>query len=89
MEFAKATQRHTDYQNRHITQLKEENEKVKTENKLLAANILKWTDRASANKLIRTLSGYLQVVPAEAYKIVYDESITSCDTTPANDIDVS
>lgn len=73
MQFAQATQEHAKYQNRHIDRLKRENEKMIAEKKLLAADILKWTDRASANRLVRTLAGKIRVPFGEAYGIVYKE----------------
>lgn len=66
MQFAQATQKLTEYQNRHIAKLKAEKE-------VLAADILKWTDRASANRLIRTLNGKLRKNFGETYGLVYKE----------------
>lgn len=66
MQFAQATQKLTEYQNRHIAKLKAEKE-------VLAANILKWTDRASANRLIRVLNGKLRKNFGETYGLVYKE----------------
>ena len=66
MQFAEATQRLTNYQNRHI-------EKLQQENKLLSAKILKWTDRASANRLIRVLNGRLHKDFKDTFGIVYKE----------------
>lgn len=73
MEFAKATKELTDYQNRHIIELENKNKELSAEKEILAADILKWTDRASANKLIRTLSGYLRKSFGETYGIIYKE----------------
>lgn len=55
MQFAEATQRLTNYQNRHT------------------AKILKWTDRASANRLIRVLNGRLHKDFKDTFGIVYKE----------------
>ncbi len=66
MQFAQATQKLTEYQNRHIAKLKAEKE-------VLAADILKWTDRASANRLIRVLNGKLRKNFGETYGLVYKE----------------
>lgn len=66
MQFVQATQKLTEYQNRHIAKLKDEKE-------VLAADILKWTDRASANRLIRTLNGKLRKNFGETYGLVYKE----------------
>lgn len=73
MEFAKATKELTDYQNRHIIELENKNKELSAEKEILAADILKWSDRASANKLIRTLSGYLRKSFGETYGIIYKE----------------
>lgn len=73
MQFAQATQKLTEYQNRHITKLKAENEKINAEKEVLAADILKWTDRASANRLIRVLNGKLRQNFGETYGLVYKE----------------
>lgn len=70
-EMASAFTKYSAFLHRHIENLEdknkilsEENEKVtaentslECENKLLSASILKWTDRASANRLVRVLAG--------------------------------
>lgn len=73
MELAKATQEYFAYKDRHIIQLKAENEKINAEKEVLAADILKWTDRASANRLIRVLNGKLRQNFGETYGLVYKE----------------
>lgn len=70
-EIASAFTKYSAFLHRHIAEiedknkiLSEENEKIaaensslECENKILSADILKWTDRASANRLVRVLAG--------------------------------
>lgn len=70
-EVTSAFTKYSAFLHRHIAKiedenkiLSEENEKIaaensslECENKILSADILKWTDRASANRLVRVLAG--------------------------------
>lgn len=64
-------------ENARISEQKEKVEEINkdltTENHVLAADILKWTDRASANRLIRVLAGSLNRGFADTFNLVYHE----------------
>lgn len=49
------------------------NQDLKVENHVLATDILKWTDRASANRLIRVLAGKMHRGFADTFNLVYHE----------------
>lgn len=68
-----ATAAYTGYQNRHIIHLKSENEKITAEKRLLAADILAWTDRASANRLVRALAGKIHNSIGCTFGLIYKE----------------
>lgn len=63
--------------NAQISEAKEKVEKInkdlKIENYVLATDILKWTDRASANRLVRVLASYLHRGFADTFNLVYHE----------------
>lgn len=80
VEVLQACMELDNFRKRHITELREENSKLAEENKqisaekkLLAADILKWTDRASANRLIRVLAGKIHNTFAGTFGMVYKE----------------
>lgn len=54
-------------------EISERNNDLVLENKVLAADILKWTDRASANRLIRVLAGSLRKGFSDTFNLVYHE----------------
>lgn len=49
------------------------NKDLKTENHVLATDILQWTDRASANRLVRVLAGCMHRGFADTFNLVYHE----------------
>ena len=49
------------------------NQDLKVENHVLATDVLKWTDRASANRLIRVLAGKMHRGFADTFNLVYHE----------------
>ena len=68
------------FQKRHINALTEENNTIKTENenldqsnKMLAGEILAWTDRASVNKAVRVIASMLEWNFGWVWKELYDE----------------
>ncbi len=65
---------------KHNVELTETNEKVISENKeltfennVLATDILKWTDRSSANRIVRVLAGCLHKRFSDTFNLVYHE----------------
>lgn len=64
-------------ENAMISEQKEKVEKInkdlKTENNILATDVLKWTDRASANRLIRVLAGCMHRKFPDTFNLVYHE----------------
>ena len=68
------------FQRRHIDTLSRENDAVKTENadlnrsnRMLSAEILSWSDRASLNKAVRVVAGMIDKPFGVAWKMLYDE----------------
>lgn len=49
------------------------NKDLKTENNILATDVLKWTDRTSANRLIRVLAGCMHRKFPDTFNLVYHE----------------
>lgn len=49
------------------------NNDLKVENQVLATDVLKWTDRATANRLVRVLAGKLHRGFADTFNLVYHE----------------
>ena len=73
LEILNATSALDQYKNRYISRLENSNKTLTNEKKILAGEILKWTDRNSASKLIRTLAGCIGVEIGIAYNMVYNE----------------
>lgn len=87
MKFAGATMELNQYKDRHINQLKEANatlhkenteltdqNKVLTDdNNILAGDILAWSNRASANKIVRLMAATLNWNFGSAWHEVYNE----------------
>lgn len=87
MKFAGATMELNQYKDRHINQLKEanatlhkENTELTDQNKLLtddnnilAGDILAWSNRASANKIVRLMATNLDWKFGKAWKEIYDQ----------------
>lgn len=87
MKFAGATMALNQYKDRHINQLKEANatlhkenteltdqNKVLTDdNNILAGDILAWSNRASANKIVRLMASTLKWNFGSAWREVYNE----------------
>lgn len=76
----KATSAHASYLKRHNDQLTKENEELGESNKklaesndILAGNILKWSNRASANKVVRLMAQMLGWKFGSCWKEVYNE----------------
>lgn len=68
-----AVQSIVQYQQRHIEKLSAENEEIKSNNQLLAADILRWDNRPAVNKAIRVIAGILSKPTAYVWKELYDE----------------
>lgn len=75
-----ATSAYTSYQQRHITELEnsnnelnKKNEILTEDNNILAGNILKWSNRASANKVVRLMAQMLGWKFGSCWKEVYNE----------------
>ena len=64
-------------ENAKISEQKEKvdkaNKDLKVENHVLATDVLKWTDRATANRLVRVLAGKLHRGFADTFNLVYHE----------------
>ena len=76
----KATSAHASYLKRHNDQLTKENKelgesnrKLSESNDILAGNILKWSNRASANKVVRLMAQMLGWTFGSCWKEVYNE----------------
>lgn len=54
-------------------EIEENNKSLKTENHILATDILKWTDRASANRVVRVLAGCLHKPFSDTFNLIYHE----------------
>lgn len=72
-EVMVAVQGIVQYQRRHIEKLSAENEEVKNDNQLLAADILRWDNRPAVNKAVRVIAGILSKPTAYIWKELYDE----------------
>lgn len=72
-EMLRAAQTLYQFQNRHIAQITEENEEIKTDNQMLAGEILKWTDRSQINRVVRFLSSQLNTPYQYIWKELYTE----------------
>lgn len=68
-----AVQSIVQYQQRHIEKLSAENEEIKSNNQLLAADILRWDNRPAVNKAVRVIAGILSKPTAYVWKELYDE----------------
>ena len=87
MKFAGATMELNQYKDRHINQLKEANASLHKENteltdqnkvltddnNILAGDILAWSNRASANKIVRVMAGELKWYYGATWNKIYDE----------------
>lgn len=80
MKFAEATMKLNAYKDRHIKaanekihELTEENNAVKEDNKILSGNILEWSNRASANKVVRLMASELKWSFETTWAEVYNE----------------
>lgn len=80
LEILNATSALNQFKNRYITQLENSNKtlikdngNLKAEKKILVGDILKWTDRKSANKIVRTFAGLIHCDFGVAWKLIYDE----------------
>ena len=69
--FAKATMEYTSFQNRHIEQLQADNEKLETDNKALAGDILEWSDRKKMSAGIRRLKTFTTLTYADLWNELY------------------
>ena len=61
------------YHRRHIDALTAENSEIKEDNKMLAADILTWSDRKSVNKAVRVLAGMVSKPAAFIWSKLYSE----------------
>ena len=71
--FAHASMKHLDYLSRYIEKISGENDKLASDNKILADGILVWTNRASLNKAVRVLAGKSRRPYGEVFKDLYEE----------------
>lgn len=76
----KATSAYASYLKRHNDQLTKENEELSENNKklaesndILAGDILKWSNRASANKVVRLMAQMLGWTFGSCWKEIYNE----------------
>lgn len=67
------TSAHSAYQQRHITSLKKQNEMLAEDNIILAGNILEWSNRASANKIVRLMAQTLGWRFGSCWNEIYNE----------------
>lgn len=65
-DMAEAARAIFDFQNRHINELKDNN-------KVLAGEILAWSDRAQLNKAIRVIANRINISHGHAWNMLYDE----------------
>lgn len=68
-----ATSAHSAYQQRHITALEKKNEMLIEDNSILAGNILAWSNRASANKVVRLMAQKLSWRFGSCWNEIYNE----------------
>lgn len=80
MKFAGATMELNAYKDRHIKEIEnankeltEKNELLTEDNNILAGNILAWSNRASANKIVRIMAGELKWYYGSTWNKIYDE----------------
>lgn len=80
MKFAEATMKLNAYKDRHIkaveeknAELAEQNETLTKDNDILSGNILEWSNRASANKVVRLMAAELKWEFATAWSEIYNE----------------
>ena len=80
MKFAEATMKLNAYKDRHIkavekknAELTEKNETLAKDNDILSGNILEWSNRASANKVVRLMAAELRWEFATAWSEIYNE----------------
>ena len=65
-DMADAARAIFDFQNRHISELKDNN-------KVLTGEILAWSDRAQLNKAIRVIANRINISHGHAWNMLYDE----------------
>lgn len=80
MKFAEATMKLNAYKDRHIkaveeknAELTEKNEVLAKDNDILSGNILEWSNRASANKIVRLMAKELKWEFGTAWSEIYNE----------------
>lgn len=80
MKFAEATMKLNAYKDRHIkaveeknAELTEQNETLAKDNDILSGNILEWSNRASANKIVRLMAKELKWEFGTAWSEIYNE----------------
>lgn len=80
MKFAEATMKLNAYKDRHIkavekrnAELTEQNETLVKDNDILSGNILEWSNRASANKIVRLMAKELKWEFGTAWSEIYNE----------------
>lgn len=71
VEILQATSVYSAYLKRYATQLEEQNKTLKEDNDILAGNILKWNDRATASKACRIMARYLNLTEKDCWNKVY------------------
>lgn len=80
MKFAEATMKLNAYKDRHIKaieesnkELTEQNETLSKDNDILSGNILEWSNRSSANKIVRLMASELKWDFGTAWNEIYNE----------------
>ena len=80
MKFAEATMKLNAYKDRHIkaveeknAELAEKNETIAKDNDILSGNILEWSNRASANKIVRLMAKELKWEFGTTWSEIYNE----------------
>ena len=80
MKFAEVTMKLNAYKDRHIkaveeknAELIEKNETLTKDNDILSGNILEWSNRASANKIVRLMASKLKWDFATTWSEIYNE----------------
>ena len=80
MKFAEATMKLNAYKDRHIkaveeknAELAEKNETLVKDNDILSGNILEWSNRASANKIVRLMAKELKWEFGTTWSEIYNE----------------
>lgn len=80
MKFAEATMKLNAYKDRHIkaveeknAELTKKNETLAKDNDILSGNILEWSNRASANKIVRLMASKLKWDFATTWSEIYNE----------------